>query len=180
MRYFSWQILSMPIPNAKPVYLLGSMPKFCSIFGCTIPLPRISTQPLCLHTLHPDAAADQAADIHLRTGFREWKIRRAETDLHRFAEHFLHKKIKRLLQIGERNIFIHIQSFALVEKTMRPGADGFIPVYAARTNDPYGRFLFFHHPGLHTAGMGAQQPVRDSCEYKKYPAYPAQDGPPAG
>ena len=101
------------------------------------------------------AAADQAADVHFGAGFGEWKIRRAETYLHLFAKHFLHEKIKGLLQVGERNIFVYIQSFGLVEKTMRPGADGFIPVYAAGTNDPDGRFLLFHHPGLYAAGMGA-------------------------
>src|SRR4029078_6234305 len=43
----------MPIPNAKPVYLLGSIPQFCNTFGCTIPHPRISSQPVCLQTLQP-------------------------------------------------------------------------------------------------------------------------------
>src|ERR1700692_2053021 len=52
-RYFNWQILSIPMPKAKPVYLLGSILKFCNTFGCTIPLPRISTHPVCLQTLHP-------------------------------------------------------------------------------------------------------------------------------
>ncbi len=106
------------------------------------------------------AAADQAADIHLGTGFGKWKIRRTETDFHRLAKHFLYEKIKGLLQIGERNVFVHIQSFTLVEKTMRPRADGFIAVYATGTDDPDRRLLRFHHPGLHAAGMGAQEPVR--------------------
>src|SRR5664279_3705805 len=105
-------------------------------------------------------SADQAADVHLRTGFRERKIRRPETNLYRFAKHLLHKEIEGLLEVGERNIFIHIQSFTLVKKTMRSGTDGFITVHAAGADDPDRRLLFFHHPGLHAAGMGAQQPVR--------------------
>src|SRR5258705_11153352 len=43
---------------------------------------------------------------------------------------------------------------------MRAGADGFVSVHAARTNNPDGRFLFFHYPRLNAAGMRAQEPVR--------------------
>src|SRR5258705_11809633 len=43
---------------------------------------------------------------------------------------------------------------------MRAGADGFVSVHAARTNNPDGRFLFFHYPRLHAAGMRPQEPVR--------------------
>ena len=43
---------------------------------------------------------------------------------------------------------------------MRTGTDGFVSVHAARTNNPDGRFLFFHYPRLNAAGMGAQEPVR--------------------
>src|SRR5579863_476641 len=43
---------------------------------------------------------------------------------------------------------------------MSTGADGFVSVHAARTNNPYWRFLFFHYPRLHTAGMCTQKPVR--------------------
>ena len=45
--------LSTPIPNAKPVYLLLSMPQFSSTVGCTIPQPKISTQPVCLQMRQP-------------------------------------------------------------------------------------------------------------------------------
>src|ERR1700712_2905456 len=47
-----------------------------------------------------------------------------------------------------------------MKKTMRSGTDRFISVYPTRTNNSYGRFLGFHNPCLHTAGMGSQQPVR--------------------
>lgn len=45
-------IRSIPIPNANPEYSIGSIPQYSSTFGCTIPLPKSSTQPLQLHILH--------------------------------------------------------------------------------------------------------------------------------
>ena len=54
------------------------------------------------------AATDQAADIHLRTGFGKRKIGRTKTDLHLSTEHFLHEKIQGLFEIGKGNIFIYI------------------------------------------------------------------------
>src|ERR1700761_6146290 len=51
--YFNIVIRSTPIPNAKPVYFLLSMPQLSNRFGCTIPQPKISTQPVCLQTLQP-------------------------------------------------------------------------------------------------------------------------------
>src|SRR5688500_8735968 len=43
----------MPIPKAKPEYLLLSILQFSNILGCTIPQPKISTHPVCLQTLQP-------------------------------------------------------------------------------------------------------------------------------
>src|SRR5580704_4691354 len=57
-------------------------------------------------------------------------------------------------------MFVYIQTFTLRKKTMRAGADGFVSVHAARTNNPDGWFLFFHYPRLNTACMRAQEPVR--------------------
>src|ERR1700744_2885258 len=51
--YFKLAILSMPIPNAKPVYFLLSMPQFSNTLGSTMPQPKISTQPVYLHILQP-------------------------------------------------------------------------------------------------------------------------------
>src|ERR1700759_1954311 len=52
--YFKLAIRSIPIPKAKPVYFLLSMPQFSKTFGSTIPQPKISTQPLYLHMLQPE------------------------------------------------------------------------------------------------------------------------------
>src|SRR5699024_11102797 len=52
--YLSIAIRSGPIPNANPLYIFGSYPAIDSTSGCTIPAPKISIQPDCLQTEHPD------------------------------------------------------------------------------------------------------------------------------
>src|SRR3984957_9821158 len=52
--YFKLAILSIPIPKAKPVNFLLSIPQFSNTLGSTIPQPNISTQPVYLHMLHPE------------------------------------------------------------------------------------------------------------------------------
>src|SRR4030095_2717335 len=84
------------------------------------------------------AFAQHATDIHLSTWFGKWKIRRTETDLYPAiggAIHFFCKKVKRLFQISERNIFIYIQTFHLVEETMTSCTYGFISIYTTGTNN---------------------------------------------
>ena len=51
--YFSIAALSIPIPKAKPVYFLLSILHASRTFGCTIPQPNISSQPVYLQTLQP-------------------------------------------------------------------------------------------------------------------------------
>src|SRR5277367_4991032 len=51
--YFKLAILSMPMPNAKPVNFLLSIPQFSKTLGSTMPQPKISTQPVYLHILQP-------------------------------------------------------------------------------------------------------------------------------
>src|SRR5699024_11080443 len=51
--YFSIAIRSGPIPKANPVYLSVSYPAISRTFGCTIPAPNISIQPVFLHTEQP-------------------------------------------------------------------------------------------------------------------------------
>src|SRR5580698_1863430 len=51
--HFKLAIRSIPIPKAKPVYFLLSMPQFSSTLGSTMPQPKISTQPVYLHILQP-------------------------------------------------------------------------------------------------------------------------------
>src|SRR6266516_4056446 len=57
-----WRVIAMrsgPMPQAKPVYLSLSTPQFSSTAGCTIPEPRISIQPVCLHVGQPAPAPPQ-------------------------------------------------------------------------------------------------------------------------
>src|SRR5258705_3012304 len=53
MPYLSMAGRSMPMPKAKPVYLLGSILQFDRTFGCTMPHPNISTHPVFLQILQP-------------------------------------------------------------------------------------------------------------------------------
>ena len=53
MPYLSIVILSIPMPNAKPVYKSGLYPTFSNTCGLIIPAPKISIQPVFLHTLPP-------------------------------------------------------------------------------------------------------------------------------
>src|SRR5262249_17857742 len=89
-----------------------------------------------------NTSANEATDIHFSTRFSKRKIRRTETNLYILTKHFLYEKIKCLLQIGEGNIFINIQSFCLMKKAMRPCTDSFIPVNTTGTNNPDWWFLF--------------------------------------
>src|SRR5690348_850084 len=54
MPYRLIAIRAGPMPNAQPVYRSLSTPAASSTAGCTIPLPRISTHPVCLQTPQPD------------------------------------------------------------------------------------------------------------------------------
>src|SRR5207245_11003452 len=53
MRWRGIAIRSGPMPQAKPVYRSLSTPQFSRTAGCTIPEPRISIQPVCLHVGQP-------------------------------------------------------------------------------------------------------------------------------
>src|SRR5207247_10975158 len=45
---------SGPMPHAKPVYFSLSTLQLSSTAGCTMPEPRISIQPVCLHAAQPE------------------------------------------------------------------------------------------------------------------------------
>src|SRR5688572_21236534 len=100
--------------------------------------------------------AKHAADIHLGAGLSKWKIRRTETDLYIAAIHFFCKKVKRLFQISERNVFINIQSFNLVKETMASCTHRFISVHTAGTNDTDRQFAFLHFTYLNIACMSTK------------------------
>ena len=54
------------------------------------------------------AIAKHTADVHFRTGFREWEITGPEPYFHILAEHLLYKKVQGLFQVRERHVLIDI------------------------------------------------------------------------
>src|SRR5690348_9556404 len=105
------------------------------------------------------SSANKTTHIHFSTWFRKWKIGGTEANLHIFTEHFLHEKIKCLLQIGKAHVFIYVQSFDLVKEAVRSCADRFIPVHTTRTDNANRQFSFLHLPYLNIACVRAQKPV---------------------
>src|SRR5581483_10451217 len=100
------------------------------------------------HNFYPSAVfanvttltmANYTGYIHLCTWFSKRKERRTKAYFCFFAKHFLNKVIKRLLQVGKRNIFIYVQAFYLVELAMGPCRNSFITVNAPRRNCANGR-----------------------------------------
>jgi len=74
-------------------------------------------------------------DIHFGTWFSEREVGRAETHLGIGAEHFCNEIIERLLEIGERYIFIYVQSFELMKEAVCPSRDSFVAIHTAGTDD---------------------------------------------
>src|SRR6185503_10075771 len=103
-----------------------------------------------------DAAANKTTHIHLGAGLGERKIRRPEPHLYILSIHFPYKKIKRLLQVSERNILINIQSFHLVKKAMASRTHGFISIHTPGIDATDRQNSSFHFPDLHIAGMCPQ------------------------
>src|SRR5216117_585760 len=80
------------------------------------------------------AFAKGTTNIHFGTGFSKWKKRRTETNLYIRAIHFFHKEVKCLFQIGERNIFINIQTLNLMKEAMTSCTYCFIAIYTTGIN----------------------------------------------
>src|SRR5579862_1640281 len=117
--------------------------------------------PACMFAnVATNAATNSAIDIHFGAWFRKWEVGRAKTNFYVNAKHFLDKKIKRLFKVRKGNVFIHIQSFCLMKKTVCTCADGFVSINTPRANYSYWRLLFFHHTRLNAAGMSTQKPIR--------------------
>ena len=78
------------------------------------------------------AAADVTTDIHLRTRLREREITRTQTNLCLRTEHLLAEIQQRLTQVSKTNVFVDIQTFYLVEETMRASGDCLVTIYSTR------------------------------------------------
>ena len=150
---------SMPMPKAKPEYFSGSMLQFFSTSGSTMPEPPISTQPLYLQILQP-APLQIRHEISISAlGSVNGKNDGRNRICGFGTEHFLHKIIKRLFQVGKAYVFVNKQTFYLVKNAVRPGRNSFVAVHAARRKRTDGRLLVFHYPHLHAGGMRTQQHI---------------------
>ena len=112
------------------------------------------------------ATTDEAGDVHLGRGLREGEVGGAQTDLGVGTEHLLGKRQQHLLEVGERDVLVDIQTFYLVEEAVCAGGDGLVTIDATRTDDADGgRELAvlvvhtLHDASLHAGGVRAQQDV---------------------
>ena len=64
-------------------------------------------------------AADITTDIHLGAGLGEGEITRTQTDLGLGTEHLLAEIKQRLAQVSKADVLVDIQSFYLMEETVR-------------------------------------------------------------
>ena len=92
--YFSNAGRSIPIPNAKPVYLLWIDAAVLQHLGMNHSATQNFKPARSFTNTASFTITKQATDIHFGTGLGKRKITWPETDFHILAKHFLHKKIK--------------------------------------------------------------------------------------
>ena len=68
--------------------------------------------------------------------------------------------VQGLLQVGERDILVDVETLDLMEDAVGAGRDGFVAEHTARSDDADGRLVGLHHADLHARGVGAQQHIR--------------------
>ena len=112
------------------------------------------------------AATDETRDIHLGTGLGEGEVGGAQTDLGVGSEHLAGKTEQYLLQVGERHVLVDVETLHLMEEAVGTSRDGLVAINAAWADDTDGSGEFsvlgvhlFHHTGLNTRGVRAQQDV---------------------
>ena len=100
--------------------------------------------------------ADEARDVHLGTRFCEGEVTGTQADLRVGTEHLLGKRQEHLLQVGERDVLVDVESFHLVEEAVGAGGDGLVAIDAAWADDAYGggqlavlSMHLLHHSGLY-------------------------------
>ncbi len=100
-----------------------------------MPEPRISSQPVCLHTRHPSPPHIDAADIDFRARLGKREEARTQPDLRMLAEHFPHELQQRSFQIAHADILVDDQPFDLREHMGMRRIVIIAAVYIARTDD---------------------------------------------
>ena len=76
-----------------------------------------------------------------------------------FAEHLLGKEQKYLLEVGETDFLIDIQSLYLMEETVGTSRDGLIAIHTTWAEHTNGGLLLFHHTSLNRTGVGTEDDV---------------------
>ena len=122
-----------------------------------MPAPRISIQPLFLQTRQP-------------LPWQTWQVKSTSTlgsvngkkcgrkRIFTSGPHQLAGKIgKRALQVGQRNVFIHIEPLHLVEVGAMGGVGRVTAIAATGRDDPYRRLVRHHIAHLHRRGVAAHQ-----------------------
>ena len=143
------------------------MPEASSTFGSTMPQPMISSQPVCLQTLHPLPPHRLHDTSTSADGSVNGKYGRAHPDLRLFAEHLLGEIQNALFQVGERYVFVDIKSFDLVKNAVRPVRNGLVAEYPPRANHADRRFLTLHRAHLDRTGVRPQQDIRVFADEKR-------------
>ena len=87
-------------------------------------------------------------NVHFGRRFGKWEIRGAQTYLGVLAEHFLGEEQQHLLQVGEGDVLVNIESFNLMEETVGAGGDGLVSVNPSWADNADRRLLMFHYACL--------------------------------
>lgn len=95
------------------------------------------------------SATEVAGDVHFGRGFSEREVARTQADLGFRSEHFAGKVEQSLAQVGERDVFVNVESLHLMEEAVGAGRDGFVAVDTSGTDDADWRLGLFHHAALH-------------------------------
>ncbi len=105
------------------------------------------------------AAAQVARNVHLGAWFGEWEVRWTQANLRLFAKHLFGKIEQCLFQVGERNIFVDVETLYLMEKAVRAVRNGLVAIDATGAKHANWRFLTGHHARLNARSVRTQQHV---------------------
>lgn len=101
------------------------------------------------------ATAEHAVHVHFGRGLREREEARAETRLDAFAEQLVHEHLEHALEVGETDVLVYHQAFALLEHR-GVGRIVIDAEHVARSNHAERRLVRFHVVDLRAGSMRTQ------------------------